>query len=179
MSDSARPGGLLGGRERALRLLAEGGMLHGALEILVHAAEAESDGGFRASILLLDDDRKHLRHGAAPSLPAEYNQAIDGIEIGPRVGSCGTAAHFGHAIVVTDIARDPLWADFRDLALPLGLRACWSTPFLTHTGAVLGTLALYYAEARGPSELDRDIVKYTATSAAMAVERARVHRSGG
>ena len=172
---SARTSALLAGQNDALQLAMQGVPLADSLAVLVHAAEAQSDGSFLASILLLDEDGRHLRHGAAPSLPADYNAAIDGIEIGPNVGSCGTAAHFGHAIVVTDIARDPLWADFSELALGHGLRACWSTPFHSREGTVLGTLALYYREPRGPSELDRATVKLIGSTAAIIVDNARMH----
>ena len=83
-----------------------------------------------ASILLLDADGVHLRHGAAPSLPASYCEAIDGIAIGPSVGSCGTAAFRRERVCVSDISTDPLWRDYRELALEAGLQACWSTPDL-------------------------------------------------
>lgn len=165
---------LLKGQNRALQLANGGAPLAEVLELLVRTAESHSDGSFLGSILLLDADGKHLRHGAAPSLPPAYNAAIDGTAIGPCVGSCGTAAHFGHAIVVTDIDRDPLWADFRGLALEHGLRACWSTPILVRKGAVLGTLALYYREPRGPTERDRAIVEVVCNTAAMILENARL-----
>ncbi|RYF38050.1 MAG: GAF domain-containing protein, partial [Comamonadaceae bacterium] len=126
--ESARSRALLAGQNQALQLAIGGAPLHEVLEVLVHTAESQSSVSFLCSILLLDEDGKHLRHGAAPSLPDAYNAAIDGIAIGPAVGSCGTAAHFGHSIYVTDIARDPLWVNFKDLALQHGLRACWSTP---------------------------------------------------
>lgn len=173
-SDIDRSRLLLEGQNRALQLANDGARLGEVLEVLVRTAESQSDGSFIGSILLLDEDGRHLRHGAAPSLPAAYNEAIDGIEIGPAVGSCGTAAHFGHAIFVTDIARDPLWANFRDLALQHGLRACWSTPFLSKDGSVLGTLALYYREPRGPTERDRETVKLIGNTAAMVIEHARL-----
>lgn len=165
---------LLAGQRQALELARCGTPLATVLEVLVHTAETQSDGSFLASILLVDESGKHLLHGAAPSLPAEYNRAIDGIAIGPSVGSCGTAAHFGHAIVVTDIEHDPLWASFRDLALQHELRACWSTPFLSRDGSVLGTFALYYRRARGPSEYDREMVKQLTATAALVVESARL-----
>ena len=166
---------LLTGQTHALQLAVSGSPLEEVLEVLVQAAESQSDGSFLGSILLLDEDGKHLRHGAAPSLPAAYNAAIDGVAIGPKVGSCGTAAHFGHAIVVTDIASDPLWADFRDLALEHGLKACWSTPFHAKDGTVLGTLALYYREPRGPSEKDRAVVRLIGNTAAVVVANARLY----
>ncbi|MCG2592278.1 GAF domain-containing protein [Ramlibacter sp. XY19] len=174
-ASDARSSLLLAGQNQALQLALSGAALEEVLALLVQTAETQSDGAFLGSILLLDEEGKHLRHGAAPSLPAEYNEAIDGIAIGPSVGSCGTAAHFGHAIVVTDIERDPLWAGFKDLALAHGLRACWSTPFLSKEGTVLGTLALYYREPRGPSENDRETVRLIGGTAGLVVENARLH----
>ena len=105
------------------------------------------------SVLLLDDDGVHLRHGAGPSLPDEYNRAIDGVTIGPNVGSCGTAAFRGESIIVEYIASDPLWANFKGLALSHGLRACWSTPILDSQQQVLGTFAVYYREPAQPTAL--------------------------
>lgn len=174
-AQDARSSLLLAGQNQALELALSGAPVEQVLEMLVQTAETQSDGSFLGSILLLDEDGKHLRHGAAPSLPAAYNDAIDGIEIGPGVGSCGTAAHFGHAIVVTDIETDPLWAAFKDLALSHGLRACWSTPFLSKDGTVLGTLALYYRKPRGPSENDRETVKLIGATAGLVVENARLY----
>lgn len=104
-----------------------------------------------------------------------YCQAIDGVEIGPCVGSCGTAAYVGHAIYVTDIDRDPLWSNFRVLALQHGLRACWSTPLLSREGGVLGTLAIYYGEPRGPTQQERKIVELLVATASVVVENARLH----
>jgi PAS domain-containing protein len=173
-ASSARESLLLAGQKQALALAAEGAPLHAVLELLVETAQTQSDGSFLASILLVDAEGRHLLHGAAPSLPQAYNDAIHGIAIGPRVGSCGTAAHFGHAIVVTDIEHDPLWADFHELALAHGLRACWSTPFLSRDGSVLGTFALYYRTPRGPSAYDRHMVSELTRTAARVVEAARL-----
>src|SRR5207245_4902491 len=107
-----------------------------------------------SSILLLDPNANRLRHGAAPSLPSLYTEAIDGLAIGPSTGSCGTAAYRAEPVIVSDIARDPLWADYRDLALAHGLRACWSTPIQSSDGTGLGTFAIYYREPRSPTPLD-------------------------
>ena len=93
----------------------------------MNTIEARSD-GMLGSVLLLDDEGRTLTHGAAPSLPRAYTEAIDGLEIGPSEGSCGTAAYDGRQVVVEDIAADPLWVDYRDLAAEHGLAACWSTP---------------------------------------------------
>jgi GAF domain-containing protein len=114
--------------------------------------EQSADSDIQTSILLLDRDHGRLLHGAAPSLPKAYCKAIDGIAIGPSVGSCGTAAFVGHAIFVTDIATDPLWDDFRDLALSHDLRSCWSTPIRSDDNEILGTFAIYHSVARAPTE---------------------------
>src|SRR4030095_7187346 len=124
------------GQNKVLQRLAANAPLSEILERLVLLIEAQSP-GMLCSVLLLSDDGDHVRHGAAPSLPKEYVAAIDGGAIGPKHGSCGTAVYRGEPIVVTDIAADPLWEDYRDLALRNGLRACWSTPILSGRGKVL------------------------------------------
>jgi len=96
-----------------------------------------------ASILLLDDDGKHLRSGAAPGLPDAWNTAIDGAAIGPATGSCGTAAFRNKRVIVADIATDPLWADYQEAALSFGLKACWSEPIRDADGNVFGTFEMY------------------------------------
>ncbi len=164
---------LLAGEKQALQLIVEGAPLQAVLTALVRLIEAQSADELLASVLLLDRDGVHLRHGAAPSLPDAYCRAIDGIASGPSVGSCGTAAYRGEPVLVQDIASDPLWADFRDLALGHGLRACWSTPIVSSAGEVLGTFALYYRVPRGPSERDRQLVEIVTRTATIAIERER------
>jgi diguanylate cyclase (GGDEF)-like protein len=122
------------------------------------------------SILSVDAEGR-LRHLAAPSLPEPYSAAIDGLKIGPAVGSCGKAAFFGEAVEVTDIATDPLWAEFKALALPLGLRACWSSPIHSSDGRVVATFAFYYRTCRGPSVLERAIVNACVNLCAIALEQ--------
>jgi PAS domain S-box-containing protein len=126
-----------------------------------------------ASILLLDSEGKQLRHGAAPNLPDSYIKAIDGTAIGPKVGSCGTAAFLGKLVVVEDIAVDPLWADFRELGLSHGLRACWSAPILARDKIVLGTFALYYRQPRAPDDYELDLITTSSHLAAIAIESSR------
>ncbi|GAA4607652.1 GAF domain-containing protein [Actinoplanes octamycinicus] len=123
------------------------------------------------SVLLADEDGRHLRHGAAPSLPAFYNEAIDGIATGEGVGSCGTAAHRREPVIVTDIATDPFWADFRDLAGRAGVAACWSTPILARDGSLLGTFAMYHRTPRVPQDADLALARVFAGTAALAIER--------
>ena len=131
--------------------LATGDSLENVLSRHLLAVEETADTELLTSILLLDPDGKLLWHAAGPSLPLEYRKAIDGSEIGPSAGSCGTAAFFGHPVYVTDIETDPLWADYRHLALPLGLRACWSTPIRDPNDAVIGTFAIYHRTTGSPT----------------------------
>ena len=138
---------------------------------LIRIVELTSTTGVLGSILLLDADGKHLRNGAAPSLPPEYCAALDGAEIGACAGSCGTAAYLGAAVFVSDIATDPLWADYKNLALPHGLRACWSTPILTRGRKVLGTFAMYHREPREPTVRDLMLVDLVTQTAALVIDR--------
>jgi GAF domain-containing protein len=160
--------------EELLGRLDGGAPLSQVLEGLILQIEAASHGGMLGSILLLDEDGRRLLHGAAPSLPEAYSRAIHGIEIGPKVGSCGTAAYLGHAVYVTDVSTDPLWEDFRDLALSHGLRACWSTPIVGEAGEVLGTFAIYHRTPRTPTPDELELTR--AVSAVVARAIARAHR---
>src|ERR1700682_5458830 len=137
----------------------------------------ERASGSLSSILLLDRNANCLRHGAAPSLPITYTKAIDGAVIGPSVGSCGTAAYRAEPVIVSDIATDPLWADFADLALAHGLRACWSTPILSSAGRVLGTFATYYREPRNPTAEERKVLERFTQIASIALEREQGERA--
>src|SRR3984893_5224290 len=161
---------LLAGEKRLLEMIATGESRTVILDALCRLVE-ELAGGALSSILLLDPNASCLRHGAAPSLPAAYSEAIDGIVIGPCVGSCGTAAYRAEPVIVSDIATDPLWAASRDLALAHGLRACWSTPILSSEGKVLGTFATYYREPRSPAPQEHNLIERITHLASIAVER--------
>jgi GAF domain-containing protein len=142
---------------------------HAALLDLVEAVESRGENSFVASILVLEG--KELQHAAAPNLPARYKEAVNGIEIGAGAGSCGTAAFCGHAIYVSDIATDPLWApwsEITNMALEAGLRACWSMPIMS-SGKVLGTFAIYHREPRSPTVAERDLIGEAARSAAILI----------
>src|SRR6202048_5286983 len=141
--------------KRILEMLAKGNSLAEILDSLCRLVEAQA-GNVLASVLLVDGD--HLRHGGAPSLPKAYTDAINGTVIGPSAGSCGTAAYRGEPVIVEDIATDPLWADYRDLALPHSLRACWSSPVFSSQGNVIATFAMYYREPRRPTQRDEEII---------------------
>ena len=156
---------------RVLGEIAAGAPLGRVLEDLLLAVEAHSEDPILTSILFLSEDGLRLQHGAAPSLPDAYNRAIDGIAIGEGVGSCGTVASRGAAVYADDIATDPLWRDFRDLALSHGLRACWSTPIQGTDSAMLGTFAIYYGTPRAPTADDVAAIAFVTQTAALAIER--------
>ncbi|MGW4275180.1 SpoIIE family protein phosphatase [Streptomyces seoulensis] len=141
------------------------------LDGMARAIEDLAPEEMMVSVLLADADGRHLRHGAAPSLPGFYNEAIDGIATGEGVGSCGTAAHRRRPVIVTDIATDPFWEDFRDLAERAHLAACWSTPILARDGALLGTFAMYHRVPREPRDADLALARVFADTAALAIER--------
>jgi GAF domain-containing protein len=157
------------GQSKILHRIAANAPLSEILERLVLLIEAQSP-GMLCSVLLLSDDGDHVRHGAAPSLPKEYVAAIDGAAIGPKHGSCGTAMYRGEPVVVTDIAVDPLWDDFRALAMGNGLRACWSTPILSGRGKVLGSFAMYYQEPRTPTGDEADLTEVATRIAGLAID---------
>lgn len=167
---------VLDGQRFVLELIAEEAPLEEVLSALTDLIETHSRGGARASILLLDADRKHLRHGAAPSLPDSYTAAIDGLEIGPQVGSCGTAAYDNRVVITQSIALDPKWEGFRELAHEANLHACTSIPITGRNQAVLGTFALYYDRPREPHKYDLSLVSLLARTTAIALERAAAAR---
>jgi GAF domain-containing protein len=140
--------------------------------------EEMSDREILTSILILSADGKRLTHGAAPSLPQSYREAINGSEIGPSAGSCGTAAHLGRPVYVTDIATDPLWAAYRDLALPHGLRACWSTPIRHSGGDVMGTFAVYHRSLSSPTRDEIKSIEIITDNVAQAITWARDQDGG-
>jgi PAS domain S-box-containing protein len=161
---------LLVAEQFILEKIASNAPLAEVLKMLCQTVE-EQAGQMLCSILLLDTTGQHLLHGAAPRLPDIYNQAIDGTVIGPDVGSCGTAAYFGKQIVVVDIATDPLWTNYKELALSHGLRACWSTPIFSTTRQVLGTFAVYYRTPQGPDAQDLLLIERATHLAGIAIER--------
>lgn len=141
------------------------------LSELVLMIEAQSP-EMLCSILLLSDDGNHVRHAVAPSLPERYTTAVDGSPIGPKHGSCGTAMYRGKPVVVTDIATDPLWDDYREFARIIDMAACWSTPIMSSKGKVLGSFAMYYRETRGPKPEEQHLTDVATKLAARAIEHA-------
>jgi PAS domain S-box-containing protein len=170
ISQRKRREALLAGENRLLEMVAKGDSLGNILDSLCLLVEEQSS-GVLASILLVDPNGKQLRHGGAPNLPKAYTEGIDGTFIGPSVGSCGTAAYRAEQVIASDIATDPLWTDFRELALAHSLRACWSTPIFSSEGKVIGTFAMYYREPRSPTPRERDTIKHITHLAGIAIQR--------
>ena len=161
---------LLESARQALELVAVGATLSQALDTLVRLIEQQAP-EMLGSILLLDADGVHLRHGAAPSLPERFARAIDGEAIGEGAGSCGTAAFRRAPVIVEDIATDPLWRGYREIAAAHGLRACWSTPIFDARQQVLGTFAMYFRTPRRPSDDHQRLIAAVTHIAAIAITK--------
>jgi PAS domain S-box-containing protein len=158
---------------RVLERIAQGAPLEETLDSLLRVIEAQCP-GMLCSIVLLDPDGIHVRHGAAPSLPDSFVRSLDGESIGPRAGSCGTAAWRREPVLVDDIETDALWDGYRDAALRHGLRACWSTPIFDVQQRVIGTFALYFRARPGsPTARHREIIEMATHTAAIAITKHR------
>ncbi len=160
------------GQAQILEMIALSAPLGEVLDRLMRLIESQLSGIF-GSVLLLDEDGQHLRHGGAPSLAAAYTKAIDGVRIGPKVGSCGTAVYRREPVIVTDIMTDTLWEDYRELVATYGYRSCWSTPILSHQGTVLGVFAMYSMSVREPTAIENHLIDVTTRIAGIAIERKR------
>jgi PAS domain S-box-containing protein len=160
----------LEGQNRILELIAQDAPLSQILDSLLGVIKGQCP-GMLCSILLLDADGIHVRHGAARGLPDEFIRDIDGEPIGPRAGSCGTAAFRREPIIVEDIATDPLWDCYRDIALRHGLRSGWSTPILDAEGKVLGTFAMYFRAPGRPDASHLRLIDICTHVAAIAITR--------
>ena len=170
VTERKRAEALRDGESRVLEMIARDAPLGEILEKLVRVVEDQFT-GLLCSVLLLDEDGQHVRHGAGPSLPEAYTKAIDGLCIGPKAGSCGTAMYRRETVVVTDILQDPLWEPYRGVAEPYGFRACWSTPILVQSDKVLGSFAMYYREPRSPSPAETQALEMATHLAGIAIQR--------
>jgi len=158
------------GEARILEMIATSAPIEDVLDGLVRLIEAQAP-SIHGSILLLSRDGARLMPGAGPSLPPAIIRSIDGLRIGPNAGSCGTAVYRRETVIVRDIARDPLWDDYRDFVTPYGYRSCWSAPILSHQGDALGVFAMYAKETREPTQTEMRLVEATTRIAGIAIER--------
>lgn len=159
---------------QVLELLSRGAPLQDILNAIVRGVEQEEP-SMLCSILLLDNEGKHLLTGAAARLPDFYNEAVHGVEIGMGVGSCGTAAFTGQRVIVKDIQTHPYWKNYKELAARAGLGACWSEPIKSASGKVIGSFAVYHHQPTVPNEDDIRLIEQAANLAGLAIERSRTN----
>jgi len=163
-------------RSKVLEMIADNYSLCDTLTVLVTEMEDQMSNRL-CSILLLDDDGKHLLTGAGPSLPEFYMDALNGVAIGPEVGSCGTAAFKNERVIVEDIQTHPYWEHYKDLAAQAGLAACWSEPIRNPQGKVLGTFAVYNRHCDDFIGADIKLVEHVSSLASMAIEHNQLAES--
>src|SRR5229473_3817923 len=176
IDDRKRAEALLAAENQILEMVATGRPLAVILDGLCRLADNLSSNSLH-SILLFDPNGNCLRRGAGPRFPEAFLAAVDGIEIGPCVGCCGTAAYRKEQVIVSDIATDPLWANYRELALAHGLRSGWSTPILSSDGSVLGVFGVYGREPRSPTPQHHHTIKQITHLASVAIERKQAAES--
>jgi len=175
ITDRKRATLLQQGQNKVLQEMAAGHPLEKVLETLVLSIEEQLD-GVLGSVMLVDDEGQCLRPSAAPSLPGDYVALTEGIAVGPKTGSCGTAVFRRESVIVEDILKDDLWEEFRGVVTPFDFRSCWSVPFYGKDSRVLGTLGLYTRQVRSPTDTELKLAFETARLAAVAVERDRDER---
>jgi len=177
IDDRTRAEALLAGERRLLEMVASGSPLPIVLGALCSLVESSSR-GCHCSVLLVDPGgagTARLQHGAAPSLPASLCEAIDGRPVFPYWGPCAMAIHQQTQVIVSDVATDSRWepGEWRDLALGLGLRSCWTTPILSLAGKALGTFALYQHEPGNPTPQQQGLIEQFTHIASIAIERSQ------
>ncbi len=161
---------LIAGENRVLEMIAQGKALPLNLYALCQVIEEQAEGGM-CSASLLDEERDALYCVAAPGLPDDFKSVMDGLPIGPRQGSCGTAAFRRELVIVVDILSDSLWDDYRHLATAHSLRACWSAPVFSSRQRVIGTFDIYFKESRSPNERELALMARAKHIASIAAER--------
>ncbi|MCU1262826.1 MAG: sigma54 specific transcriptional regulator, Fis family, partial [Bryobacterales bacterium] len=172
IEDRKRAEALLAAEKRTLEMIAGGARLADILENLCDTIDAQAPNVI-STVMLMDADGMRLWPAATPGLPKGWTEAISPLTIGPSAGSCGTAAALKQRVVVSDIAADPRWVNYRDVALSYGLRAAWSQPLLSKNQQVLGTFGMYYAEPRTPGDTDLRLIEAAAHIAVIAIEGER------
>ena len=153
---------------KILKMIAKGELARDIYDEIALMYE-ERHQGMRCSLLELHDNI--LMHGGAPSLPKEYCDAVNGLEYGPNVGSCGASTYTGKRVIVEDIATDPKWDKIKHFALPHGLRCCWSEPIINSDGKVLGALGMYCDHPARPNEQQSNDLTSAARLAGIIMER--------
>jgi diguanylate cyclase (GGDEF)-like protein len=161
---------------RMLELVAKGAPLSEVLNTLTEAVERISPESHCTIMLLDEEHRRRLLMASGPSLPPAYLQATNGLEIGPEVGACGSAAFRNETVVIEDIATDPRFEGARDFVLSHGLRSVWSQPVRDSKGSVLGTFAIYRRQVSNPRPQELRLVRVAGQLAGNAIERIRAEK---
>ncbi|AMD01832.1 EAL domain-containing protein [Halomonas chromatireducens] len=163
-------------QQRVQTLIARDQPLSDTLRAICRMVEAQAPGS-QCSIMLCGDDHNTLESIYSVSLPESYCEAVRGVGVGPGVGTCGRAAHIRDFVVCADIALDPYWAGYHDLAAEHGLRACWSYPVIASDGRLLGAFGTYFKEPGEPTRADRRRIIESAELVSLAVEREQNRRA--
>jgi PAS domain S-box-containing protein len=174
VDDRKRAEALLAAEKQLLEMVADGHSMSEILEALCHLVESTASGGY-CSVVLVDPSGTHLEHGAAPSLPASLINSIIGRPVNVDSGPCAMAAYLNEQVIAPDLTSETRWAAYAwcPMALAHGLQACWSAPFSSTAGKVLGAFAIYYNEPRTPTSLHQSLIERFIHIASIAVERAQ------
>src|SRR6202050_1474541 len=152
-----------------LELIFAGAPLQDVLASIAHLVESQVE-GMLCTIWLPNEDGKHVRCAAAPSIP-NFRDHVGVMAIGPKGASCGTAIYRKQPVFVHDILTDPIWDDYRHMVIPFGIRAVWSRPLFARDGRVLGTFAMHYREAKSPQPIDLQLIENASHITGIAIER--------
>jgi|GEM_PF-1735913 len=163
---------LLASQSRILKMMASGVPLATVLTHLAQFVESQIDASL-CGFMLVNEAGTHLYPEAAPNLSPAYLTALGEIPIGPNQGCCGTAAHRREMVIAPDIATDPVWKPYREIALSHGLRSCWSVPILSSGEEVLGTVVVYAQAVRSPRTREQQLLARVTDLARIAIERQR------
>lgn len=174
ISDRRKNQLILAAQKSVFEILIRGGSLEHALTELLRPIEDLIDGVY-PSVLILDEDEKLLFHGASLHIDPGFHETINGSEIGPRAGSCGTSAYRKELVITEDIETDPRWEGYREIARRYNLRSCWSCPITSGDKKVLGTFALYSKEVRGPTQFELDVVRNISAATALTIEHSHLY----
>jgi signal transduction histidine kinase/ActR/RegA family two-component response regulator len=170
ITDLKKAGSLVVHQNRILEMIATGKDLTDILDAITSMTEKHLE-GVLCAILILDQETSRMYYASAPNIPKDYVKDLDGFIIGPKVGSCGTAAFHNKTVIAENIATEPLWADYKHIALESGIKACWSSPIRDSHGKVLGTFALFPDQARKPDAKELEFLKSIAPLAGITIEQ--------
>ena len=157
-------------QNQVLELIVQNHPLEDILKDIVKLIEGQAEDVF-VSILSYNKTEKNLTTIVAPNLPEKYSKQINGVKIGKKAGSCGTAAYLKKDVIVTNIATDPLWESYKNIAAEHHLKACWSSPILSSKNKVLGTFAIYRKANNTFNNINNNNINIGNKLAGIAIEK--------